>query len=61
MKDQKSGLQERIAKTELRNGQKKGKEEQKIQIAKNMLNKGIDMKDIVDITGLSQEEIQSIK
>ena len=37
------------------------KEEKATQIAKNMLNKNMDLKLIVELTGLTKEEIESLK
>ena len=42
-------------------GKIEGAKEEKIQIAKNMLKKGINILDIAEITGLSKEEIEKIK
>ena len=38
-----------------------GKKEEIKKVVKSMLDKNIDIKDIVDITGLSEEEILSLK
>ena len=38
-----------------------GKIEGKIEIAKKLLNKGMSIKDIIDLTGLSKEEINKLK
>ena len=42
-------------------GETKGKKEQKIEIAKNMLKKQMKVQDIADITGLSPDEIEALK
>ena len=42
-------------------GKLEGAKEEKIQIAKNMLKKGINILDIAEITGLSKEEIEKLK
>ena len=42
-------------------GETKGKKEQKIEIAKNMLKKQMSIQDIADVTGLSSEEIETLK
>ena len=42
-------------------GISQGISEEKVNIAKNMLNKNISIEDISDITGLSIEEIKNIK
>ena len=42
-------------------GETKGKKEQKIEIAKNMLKKQMTVQDIADITGLSPEEIKNLQ
>ena len=40
---------------------REGEENQKIEIAKNMLNKSMDIDTISELTGLSKEEIESIE
>ena len=42
-------------------GKKEGIEEGIEKVVKSMLDKNIDIKDIVDITGLSEEKILSLK
>ena len=42
-------------------GFEKGKKEEKIEIVKKMLNKQIDITTIIEITGLTQEEIENIE
>lgn len=42
-------------------GIKKGEEKKNIEIAKKMLNKKIDLDTIMEITGLSKEEIEKLK
>ena len=42
-------------------GKIEGKKEQKIEIAKNMLKKQMSIQDIADVTGLSSEEIETLK
>ena len=42
-------------------GKLEGKNERSIEIAKNMLKKQMAVQDIADITGLSPEEIESLK
>ena len=42
-------------------GRKKGKEEEKVEIARKMLNLGIDMLDIIEATGLSAERLREIR
>ena len=37
-----------------------GAKEEKLQIAKNMLKKGMDLSDIIEITGLMKEEIEKL-
>ena len=37
-----------------------GAKEEKLQIAKNMLKKGMDLSDIIEITGLTKEEIEKL-
>ena len=38
-----------------------GKTEEKIEIAKKLLNKGVSIKDIAEITDLTEEEIEKLK
>ena len=38
-----------------------GSKQEKIEIAKNMLNKDMDINDIIEITGLTREEIEELK
>ena len=45
----------------INDGISKGASQEKVNIAKNMLNKSISIEDISDITGLSVEEIENIK
>ena len=42
-------------------GVEKGSKEKELQIAKNMLKKGIKESDIKEITGLTKEEIEELK
>ena len=42
-------------------GRKEGKKENKIEIAKNMLKKGMEISIIAEITELSVEEIEKLK
>ena len=42
-------------------GINQGKKEEKIEIAKMMLQKNMKVKDIADITGLSIEEIKALQ
>ena len=42
-------------------GELEGKLEGKLEIAKNMLNKGLELSLIKEITGLSEQEIQALK
>ena len=56
---------EMMRNTELYYSEKKGREEgvkeNKIETARNMLKKKFDIKDIIDITGLSKSEIEKLK
>ena len=45
----------------INDGISKGASQEKVNIAKNMLNKSISIEDISDITGLSVEEINKLK
>ena len=49
-----------IYETGLDDGEKKGKEEATIEIAKNMLNKKMDINLIIELTGLTKEEIEKL-
>ena len=42
-------------------GKSQGKNERNIEIAKNMLNEGINLSAIAKCTGLTEEEINSLK
>ena len=41
-------------------GYAKGKKERNEEIVKEMLNKGMELQDIIDITGLTEKEIREI-
>ena len=41
-------------------GLSEGISQSKIEIAKNLLKKGMDISDISDVTGLSKEEVQKL-
>lgn len=53
---QKEGLRRRNGKTECKSGRKK----EKMEIAKKMKNKGMDIESILSITGLSKTEINNL-
>ena len=42
-------------------GKAEGKNEQNIEIAQKMLKKSMKIEDIIELTGLSQEEIEKLK
>ncbi|RWR05137.1 hypothetical protein [Siminovitchia fortis] len=42
-------------------GRKEGEKQEKIKIAKNMLKKGTDEAFIIEVTGLTREELEKIK
>ena len=44
-----------------RDGKEEGAKEKEIQIAKNMLQKRMNVQDIVEITGLTKEEVEKLK
>ena len=44
----------------IKDGLKKGEKNAKIEIAKKLLNKGIDINIIIETTGLSEEEIKKL-
>jgi predicted transposase/invertase (TIGR01784 family) len=46
---------------DLKNSLDTAKEEGKIEIAKNMINKGFSISDIIDLTGLSKQQVENIK
>ncbi len=52
---------ERIQKEAQRIGEKRGRQEEKIEMAKKMKDKGTDVEFISEITGLSREEIERLK
>ncbi len=52
----KDGIKERYRTTECNNGVKK----EKLEIAKNMLKKGMDLETVMDITGLTKEELKQV-
>ena len=56
----KQGLEQGIQKG-LEQGKKEGEKEAKIKIAKNGIDKGLDIETIVLLTGLTYEEIQKLK
>ncbi len=41
-------------------GEARGRDERTVEIAKTMLNKGMDIKTVFEITGLSQEELAKL-
>ena len=45
----------------INDAKKEGRAERNIEIALKMLEKGISMEDITDMTGLSKEQIKTIK
>lgn len=45
----------------MKKGQELGKKAEKIEIAKKMIKKGMDIKVISELTNLSEEEIEKIK
>lgn len=66
---QKEGLRRRNGKTEWKNGMQKrngktecksGRKKEKMEIAKKMKNKGMDIESILSITGLSKTEINNL-
>ena len=57
---QKEGLKEG-RKSGLKEGLKEGRKEKSIDIAKNMLDKDFSIKEVVSLTGLSEEEVKTLK
>ncbi len=55
-----SGAEERGRAEGRKEGEKIGIKQEKIETAKRMLNKNIDIQTIIDITGLTKEEIEKI-
>ena len=53
----KNGIEKRNSKTEFKSGEKK----KQLEIAEKMLKKGIDIKEIMEVTELTKEEIEKIK
>ncbi len=51
----------RAKKEGIEQGIKQGAKEKQLEIAKNMLNKNIDINTISEITSLTKEEIESLK
>ena len=47
--------------SEISDAREEGKKEEKLAIAKNMLNKGKSEEDILDFTGISKEELEKLK
>ena len=58
--DRAQEITDAIAEGESR-GKEKGKEESKIEIAKKLLNMNMTIKDIVEATGLTLEEVEKLK
>lgn len=54
--DERSAINGALAK-----GEERGKKEREKEIAKNMLNKGIDVTTVSEVTGLAKEEIEELK
>ena len=52
MKEEKNGIEERKKRTEEKNGQK--------EIAKKLKDKGMQIQEIVEITSLSEDEINKL-
>ncbi len=57
----KHGMEQRNKATAKSNGMQEGTRKAKLEDAKKMLQKGIDIKSIVEITGLSEDEINKIR
>ena len=53
--------EEKCHNTEIKEATEAGKKEEKIQIAKIMFKKHIPMKDIIEITELTEEELKKLK
>ena len=47
--------------TEIEEAKSAGREEEKVEIAKKLLNKGISIRDIAEITDLTEDEIKELK
>ena len=50
-----------IIETAEKMGERRGAERREEEIAKNMLAKGIDLLDIIEVTGISTERIRKIR
>ena len=44
----------------IKEGEKKGKKEKQIEIAKKMIKKGMEIKTVIEITGLDKKEIEKL-
>ena len=53
--------EEKCHNTELKEANEAGKKERNIEVAKIMLKKHIPMKDIIEITELTEEELKKLK
>jgi len=42
-------------------GREEGRQEGKLEVTKKLLNKGMDIKTISEITGMSEEEIKNLR
>ena len=54
-------LQNTLVNNAREQGLEQGSKEKQMEIAKNMLNKGTDIKYISEVTNLSEEEIENLK
>ena len=52
---------ERDIRNQIRYAEKKGMEKEAEQIARRMLEKGMSISDIVEITGLSAEQVKALR
>ena len=51
----------RQSKREREEGREEGREEEKKEVTKKLLKKGMDIKSVSEITGMSEEEIKNLR
>jgi predicted transposase/invertase (TIGR01784 family) len=61
IKKEEKKLREQAEKKALNKGRKEGKKEKTIEMAKGMLKKKYPVEEIIELTGLTREEIEKIK
>ena len=53
-------MAKRKRRRKIRADQQNGRTEEKIEIAKNLINIGMKVEDIIKVTGLSKEEVENL-